>query len=112
VVQVVCPGCLTANRVPEEKPMKHRFEVANIKCGGCARSIERALGADPRVTAVQVDIDSGAVSIEAAADAIEPARATLLRLGYPEVGSAEGIEALKAKAKSFVSCAVGRFAPE
>jgi copper chaperone len=64
--------------------MKHRFEVANIKCGGCARSIERALRADPRVTAVEVDVAAGKVCIEAAADAIEPARAALLRLGYPE----------------------------
>ena len=59
--------------------MKHRFEVMNIKCGGCARSIERALRADP---------------------------------GYPEAGSAAGMKALKAKAKSFVSCAVGRLASE
>ena len=88
--------------------MKRSFEVVNIKCGGCARSIERALRADPRVTLVEVDIDAGRVSLEAAGEAIDEARATLLRLGYPEVGSAEGIEALKAKAKSFVSCAVGR----
>jgi len=88
--------------------VKRSFEVVNIKCGGCARSIERALRADPRVTSVEVDIDAGRVSLEAAGEAIDEARATLLRLGYPEVGSAEGIEALKAKAKSFVSCAVGR----
>jgi len=88
--------------------VKRSFEVVNIKCGGCARSIERALRADPRVTLVEVDIDAGRVSLEAAGEAIDEARATLLRLGYPEVGSAEGIEALKAKAKSFVSCAVGR----
>ena len=88
--------------------MKHRFEVVNIKCGGCARSIERALRADPRVTSVEVDVPAGRVSIEASADAGTDARATLLRLGYPEAGSAEGIAALKAKAKSFVSCAAGR----
>jgi copper chaperone len=86
--------------------VKHGFEVVNIKCGGCARSIERALRADPCVTSVEVDVEKGVVSIEGPADGVEPARATLLRLGYPEVGSAEGIEALKAK--SFVSCAVGR----
>jgi copper chaperone len=65
--------------------MKHRFEVVNIKCGGCARSIERALRADPRITAVEVDVAAG---------------------------SAEGFEALKAKAKSFVCCAVGRLGTE
>ena len=92
--------------------MQHRFEVVNIKCGGCARSIERALRADGRIAAVSVDVDAGVVTIDAVAEAIDGARATLLRLGYPEAGSAEGIEALKAKAKSFVSCAVGRLRTE
>jgi copper chaperone len=32
----------------------------------------------------------------------------LLKLGYPESGPAEGIAAAKAKAKSLVSCTVGR----
>ena len=92
--------------------MKHRFEVVNIKCGGCARSIERALRADPRITSVEVDVQAGAVQIEASEDVTEGARTTLLGLGYPEAGSTEGVAALKAKAKSFVSCAVGRLAAD
>jgi copper chaperone len=92
--------------------MKHLFDVVNIKCGGCARSIERALRADPRVVSVEVDITAGQVSLQATPEAVEAARATLLRLGYPEAGSAAGMKALKAKAKSFVSCAVGRLASE
>ena len=32
----------------------------------------------------------------------------LTRMGYPEVGSIEGVRAAAAKAKSFVSCAIGR----
>lgn len=89
--------------------MLHRFEVANIKCGGCARSIDRALRADPRVSGVEVDVEQGAVSVQASDDAREALRAELLRLGYPEAGSAEGLQALAAKGKSFVSCAIGRF---
>ncbi len=33
-------------------------------------------------------------------------------VNFPEAGSAEGVAALKAKAKSFVSCAVGRLQSE
>ena len=88
--------------------MMHLFEVVNIKCGGCARSIDKALRADPRVREVGVDIERGLVSVEAEAGAGEALRAELLRLGYPETGTAEGMQALAAKAKSFVSCAVGR----
>jgi copper chaperone len=89
--------------------MLHRFEVANIKCGGCARSIDKALRADLRVSSVEVDVDKGVVSVEATDDAREALRAELLRLGYPEAGLAEGLQALAAKGKSFVSCAIGRF---
>lgn len=89
--------------------MLHKFEVANIKCGGCARSIDKALRADPRVSGVEVDVEHGVVSVHAEDAARDSLRAELLRLGYPEAGSAEGLQALAAKGKSFVSCAIGRF---
>jgi copper chaperone len=89
--------------------MMHRFVVANIKCGGCARSIDKALRTDPRVTGVDVDVENGVVSVQAGDDARESLRAQLLRLGYPEAGSVAGLQALAAKGKSFVSCAIGRF---
>ena len=92
--------------------MMHLFEVVNIKCGGCARSIDKALRADPRVREVGVDVERGIVSVEAEAGAGDALRAELLRLGYPEAGSLEGLQALAAKGKSFVSCAVGRFAKD
>ena len=88
--------------------MELRLEVENVKCGGCARSIEKALRADPRIGAVAVDPSAGVVLIEAAADVRAEAAATLARLGYPEKGSVEGMKAAAAAAKSFVSCAVGR----
>ena len=92
--------------------MMHLFEVVNIKCGGCARSIDKALRADPRVRQVAVDIERGMVSVEAEAEAGDALRAELLRLGYPEAGTLEGMQALAARGKSFVSCAVGRFAKD
>ena len=89
--------------------MMHLFEVVNIKCGGCARSIDKALRGLAGVASVGVDVERGMVSVEAGAEAREPLRAELLRLGYPEAGTLEGMQALAAKGKSFVSCAVGRF---
>lgn len=88
--------------------MKLLFEVENIKCGGCARTIETELRRDARITDVAVDTNQGTVTIEAAAEAHADAAATLARLGYPEKGAVEGLRAAAAKAKSFVSCAVGR----
>ena len=89
--------------------MEFAFEVENIKCGGCARSIERALKEVQQVSTVGVDVDAGRVTVSAQADVREPVREALLRLGYPERGAASGAAALGAKAKSFVSCAIGRF---
>jgi len=89
--------------------MELRLEVENVKCGGCARTIQKGLRADPRISAVNVDPGAGVVSIEASADVRAEAAATLARLGYPERGSVEGLKAAAAAARSFVSCAVGRF---
>jgi copper chaperone len=81
------------------------FDVENIKCGGCARSIERAIAALPDVSSVAVDVVAGRVNVTALADLRAPIADALARLGYPERGSANG---LGSKAKSFVSCALGR----
>ncbi len=89
--------------------MEFGFEVENIKCGGCVRSIERALGELAQVQRVAVDVPAGHVSVVADADVRSPVGEALARLGYPERGSASGLGAVGAKAKSFVSCAIGRF---
>ena len=88
--------------------MELRIEVENVKCGGCARTIEKNLRADARISAVSVDPAAGVVTLEATQDVRAEAAATLARLGYPEKGSVEGLKAAAATAKSFVSCAVGR----
>ena len=88
--------------------MKHQFDVENIKCGGCAGTIKKRLLEDARISEVDVDIENGVVVIHSEQQASDDWRALLLKLGYPEKGTAEGIKAAGAKAKSFVSCAIGR----
>ena len=92
--------------------MAYQINVENIKCGGCASTIRSRLEAMDRVDKIDVDIAEGIVSVEAADDTREAVTARLLKLGYPESGTAEGIAAAKARAKSFVSCAVGRMSSE
>lgn len=89
--------------------MNLNIQVENIKCGGCANSITTGLMEDETINTVEVDVESGIINIEADDNANRDAiAARLLKMGYPETGSVEGIAAAKAKAKSFVSCAVGR----
>lgn len=81
------------------------FHVDNLKCGGCATSIRNRLAELPGVSGVFVDPEAGTVNLsnDGASSRVEIASA-LLSLGYPEHGTGGIIE----KAKSYVSCAVGR----
>jgi copper chaperone len=88
--------------------MQHVIEVENIRCGGCANTITHSLQKLEGVSSVSVDIENGRVTVTTDIDDRERLVAALLKNGYPEKGSAEGLQAAKAKAKSFVSCAIGK----
>ncbi len=84
------------------------IKVENIKCGGCAASIKKGLLADDRVSDVDVDVENGIVKVDTSEAAEQDICTALLNMGYPQSGTAEGMAAAKAKAKSFVSCAIGK----
>jgi len=88
--------------------MGYIIAVENIKCGGCANSIRKGLLEDSHIHEVEVDIETGKVTIDGDEGVRDDVAAKLAHLGYPEVGSVEGMKAAAAKAKSFVSCAIGR----
>ena len=88
--------------------MAYQISVENIKCGGCANTIKTKISEMEQVDGCDVDVDNGIVSIEGDEQHRAAVSERLLELGYPESGTAEGLKAAKAKAKSFVSCAVGR----
>ncbi len=90
--------------------MSFVIEVENIKCSGCANSIKKKLLQLKGVDSVEIEILPGLVKIEAKNSLKEEVVALLESIGYPEVGSVEGLKSVKAKAKSFVSCAVGKMA--
>ncbi|BBP44223.1 heavy-metal-associated domain-containing protein [Thiosulfativibrio zosterae] len=94
--------------------MTSYFEVAveNIKCGGCANSIKTKLLSNPEIHQVEVDIEAGLVKITADLAQKSSVVAALAQMGYPEVGSVEGLKSVGAKAKSFVSCAIGRMSED
>ena len=83
--------------------MKQQFEVENIKCGGCVNSIKTALLKLEGVESIEVDkeIDTIALTGTIERDLVIK---KLNDLGYPEKGQNTMVK----KAKSYVSCAVGR----
>ena len=88
--------------------MRYSIAVENIKCGGCASTITTRLTELDSVDACEVDIEKGHVSISGDEAYRNQVAQLLLKLGYPESGTTEGLRAAAAKAKSFVSCAVGK----
>lgn len=89
--------------------MEMQFLVENIRCGGCANTITGKLSEIEGVESVDVDIEGQAITVQAANDNNRELIAErLLSMGYPEQGTVEGLQALKGKAKSVVSCAVGK----
>jgi copper chaperone len=91
--------------------MALEIQVDNIKCGGCANTIRTKLS-ESFGAEVSVDVENGIVTIDSADDQRSGIVARLAQLGYPESGSTEGLEKATAKAKSFVSCAIGRMSAE
>ena len=89
--------------------MKETFEVENVKCGGCASTLKKSLAES--FGEVEVDLESTPRRITLDLD---PARhdelkLALRKLGYPLTTDELGrFETVGAKAKSFVSCAIGK----
>lgn len=85
--------------------MKIEIEIENLKCGGCAATIKKGLLSLDSIKEVDVNVDKSIVSITSEVDNLLLVKEKLSKLGYPEVGDKNTIVH---KAKSFVSCAVGR----
>lgn len=76
----------------------------NIKCGGCIKSIKEALQKIAGVDTVMVDKDKESVLVTGTDINRRIIIDKLGELGYPEKGN----NSLLKKARSFVSCAVGK----
>lgn len=79
-----------------------RIEVENIKCTGCANSIQNALMKMAQVESVKVFHEQCVLVVTGGAHR-EEILAKLQALGYPEKGN----NTTFCKAKSYVSCATG-----
>ena len=82
--------------------------VDNIKCGGCVGSITKKLTSIFDTDKIDVNIEHGIISINLNDSKKDELAKVLLDLGYPEIDSVEGFDSVKAKTKSFVSCAIGK----
>jgi len=86
--------------------MRTTLQIQNLKCGGCAATIRKGLEQLNGISAVHVDNDQSTVSFTYNKEAnYYAAQKKLTHLGYPLI---EDDNSLLTKARSYVSCAVGR----
>ena len=86
--------------------MNTSIVIQNLKCEGCAASIVKALRKFPEVTEAAVDFEKNAVDFETSSPLeLEKYRDALHHAGYPPAGEENHFAD---KAKSYVSCAIGR----
>ena len=85
--------------------MTTTIQIENLKCGGCAATIKKGILGIDSVSDVEVNVETSEVKVSHTNDVINNIKEKLSKLGYPESGDKNTV---LHKAKSFVSCAVGR----
>ncbi len=90
--------------------MVREFKVLNIKCGGCAGTVKKALKEEFDEIEVNLEVEPRIITLQTDENFDEEKlRYKMKKLGYPfedeELGK---FEEVGTKAKSFVSCAIGK----
>ena len=86
--------------------MQTTIHIQNLKCGGCANTITKGISSIEAIQNVSVNVDESTVTFSyETEDQVNEVKSKLKSLGYPEDGEAN---TLGDKAKSYVSCAIGK----
>ena len=89
----------------------YKVKIQNLKCGGCANTIETTLKKIEVVKSVQISTEDNTVSVEFNQEVdqvkLQEVNQALKKMGYPVMGQHNLITD---KAKSYFSCAIGRLA--
>lgn len=90
--------------------MKETFEVYNVKCGGCANTLINSLKDEFGEVEVNLDVNPRKITLNIEDEKKESLKLKLRALGYPLTSDElSGLDKATTTAKSFVSCAVGKF---
>lgn len=86
--------------------MNTKIFIQNLKCNGCATTITKKLSQLENITDIKVVVEEGSVAFNYKDNLdFEVVIETLKENGYPVEGDEN---TLGTKAKSFVSCAIGK----
>jgi len=89
--------------------MIQTFQVQNVKCAGCASTLKTRLFDMFGEIEVDLSREPREITLDIDETELEQFAEQLKSLGYPLVGESMGfIDNTSAKAKSFLSCAIGK----
>ncbi|PHR54170.1 MAG: heavy metal transporter [Arcobacter sp.] len=85
------------------------LQVENVKCGGCASTLRSKLKEKFGEIQVNLDVHPREISFEIEDSKMDALKTALRGLGYPlSTDQLDLVQSATTKAKSFVSCAVGK----
>ncbi len=86
--------------------MRTTVYIQNLKCTGCEATIINKLSKSKILSVIDVNHEDESVSFDYhSSNDLETAKNILESIGYPLQGEVNG---LGSKAKSYISCAIGR----
>jgi copper chaperone CopZ len=89
--------------------MKTTLEVINVKCGGCAGTLKKALNEEFGEVEINLEVMPRQITLNIEESQKEALALKLKQLGYPLASeNLNTMEKITTTAKSFVSCAVGK----
>jgi copper chaperone len=90
--------------------MKQTLEVQNVKCGGCASTLTKSLKDEFGEVIVDLEVHPRKITLDIEDNKLETLKLKLRSLGYPlTTDELSGFEKAATTAKSFMSCAIGKF---
>ncbi|MGW8169502.1 MAG: heavy-metal-associated domain-containing protein [Sulfurovaceae bacterium] len=89
--------------------MKQTFEVLNVKCEGCANTLKTKLAKEFGDVEINLETMPRQITLDVKPEQIDELRNILKAIGYPlSDEDLSAIENATTKAKSFISCAIGK----
>ncbi|GIT99536.1 hypothetical protein TSL6_00430 [Sulfurovum sp. TSL6] len=89
--------------------MQQSFEVFNVKCGGCASTLKSKLAKEFGEIEVDLNVLPRKITLDIENKDVDKLSEALKELGYPLASEEMSfMGSTSAKAKSFVSCAIGK----
>lgn len=85
------------------------FEVLNVKCGGCAKTLQKGLSESFGTVEVDLSSEPRKIRLDIEKSQIPKLREALKKMGYPlSDEKLSAFESVSTTAKSYVSCAIGK----